>query len=129
MARSALDGITKIGSAIRGSAGPVLRQIRKFSAMAAFVKVLPDEIKGMAAPYDIRLARAEGAQGELADLSTMYVYAVSRTVASVIEMSKQKLIKQTNSRLQYALIEDLRTEVASPAKIEKQLNILALEPD
>lgn len=120
----------RVGAALKSAAGPLLRQIRKYGAMAAFVAVLPAELDGLAAPYDLRMARRERPDGGgVEDLSVMFVWCASATVQGVLELKKRQLMEQTNARLPYKLVEDLRTEVAAPAKIARQLNILRAQPD
>lgn len=119
-----------IGAALKSAAGPLMRQIRKYGAMEAFIDVLPDELDGLAAPYDLRLARRERPDGEgVEDLHVMSVWCANSTVVGVLELRKALLIEQANARLPYKLVEDLRMEVASPAKIARQLNILRAQPD
>jgi hypothetical protein len=124
-------GRTKpIGQALSSAAGPLMRQIRKYGAMEAFVAVLPRELDGLAVPYDLRLARRERPDGEgVEDLNVMFVWCTSATVQGVIELKKRQLMEQANARLPYKFVEDLRTEVAAPAKIARQLNILRAQPD
>ncbi len=120
----------RVGAALSSAAGPLMRQIRKYSAMEAFVAVLPEELDGLAAPYEVRLARRERMDGEgVEDLNVMSVWCASATVQGVIELRKGQLMEQTNARLPYKLVEDLRMEVAAPAKIARQLNILRARPD
>lgn len=124
-------GRTKpIGAALKSAAGPLMRQIRKYSAMSAFVAALPAELDGLAAPHDLRLARRERPDGEgVEDLNVMFVMCANATVAGVLELRKAQLLELANARLPYKLVEDLRMEVASPVKIARQLNILRAQPD
>ena len=120
-----------IGAALRGSTGPLVRQFRKFAAMNACLKALPTELEGMAAPYDVKLARQrdDGSGSESADVHTLYIYVANMTVAGVIEARKRGLIKDINAELPYAVVEDLQCEQAAQKKIASQLNILRIEPD
>ena len=125
-----LGRTTPIGAALKNAAGPLMRQIRKYTAMSAFVAALPDELDGLAAPYDLRLARRERLDGEgVEDLNVMFVWCANATVQGVIELRKAQLMQQANARLPYKLVEDLRMETASPVKIARQLNILRAQPD
>lgn len=120
----------RIGQALQHATGPLMRQIRKYTAMSAFVAALPSELNGLAAPYDLKLARRARLDGEgVEDLNVLFVYCASATVAGAIELTKRQLIEQANARLPYKLVEDLRTELAAPAKILRQLNILSAQPD
>lgn len=124
-----------VSAALRGSVGPLMRQIRKYTAFSAFLAQLPPELQGMAAPFDVRLAPPEGTPageaevGGLADRNTLFVYVTSMTVAMVLEQQKRALIERVNAALPHQFIEDLRCEQVTKQKIERQLNILALEPD
>ena len=124
-----------VGAALRQSDGPLMRQIRKYTAFGAFLRELPPELAGMAAPFDVRHTPPEGSQapeseaGGLNERNTLFVYVASQTVAVVLEQQKRALIERVNAALPHQFIEDLRCEQASKQKIERQLNILALEPD
>ncbi|GEM_PF-2231641 len=122
---------TSVQAALRQTLGPVMRQIRKFSAMKQALTVLPAELGGLAAPYDVRLApgREPGGDADLADVNTMYFYVSDATVRSVLERHKRRLIREINAALPVAVVEEFRYEEAGRQKIERQLNILALEPD
>jgi hypothetical protein len=126
----------RIDSVLNSALSPVMRQIRKFAALRALLNALPAELEGLAAPFDIRQAprrssfgTAASADGAAATVSTAYVYVSGAAVEAVIEQRMGELVEQANSALPYPLIEELRCEQASPAKIEKQLNILRIEPD
>ena len=82
-----------------------------------------------AAPHEIKLAPAANDPGGLAEVNTLLVWAASPTVALVVERLKRQLIEQVNARLSYPMVEEIRVEVASPAKVLKQVNILRLQPD
>lgn len=136
--RGAKQDPQMVKDALRTSLSPLMRQLRKFGALCACVEVLesaldatPAELAALAAPYDVRLAPArETIQTEgLADVTTLYVYVASRTVETALEQQKKRLIAEINRRLPLAVVEELRYEVAPPAKIARQLNILALTPD
>lgn len=137
---------TTIQDALRNSMGGVMRQIRRYSAMSAALDVLPPEVAGQAAPYDVRLApplepvvtqpktpqeQAGAAQQAplMTELNTMYLYVASGTVQLVLEQRKRELISAINTRLPYPFIEELRFEQANMAKITRQLNILGTSPD
>jgi len=136
------DPIPVLGP-LRNAAGPLLRQIRKYDALCACLELLPPELEGLAAPLDIRLAPREGAPGRGAGpapdtapaeeaqplLSTMYILCASPTVSSIIGQRSAQLIEAINAQLAYPIIEALRCEQASAQKIERQMNILRLEPD
>ena len=128
----------RIDSALNSALSPVLRQIRKFAALRALLEALPAELEGLAAPFDIRqaprrnpLGREAAAPGYAheATVSTAYVYAAGNAVELVLEQQASALIAAANAKLAYPLIEELRFEQASPAKIAKQLNILTARPD
>ena len=120
-----------LGTALRHSVGPLMRQVRKFSAMRECVALLPPELMqaALAVPFDVRQAPSRDGGGGLADVSTMYFYVASATVRSVLENQKRRLIREINGRLEFAFIEEFRYEEVGPQKIERQLNILALTPD
>lgn len=121
---------TTVADALKGSVGPLMRQIRKYAALKGLLAALPGELSEMAAPYDIKLAGAEAsAAGAAAELNTMYIYVASPTVATVISQRKRALIEAANRAAGMPLIEDLRCEQAAQAKITRQLNILGLKPD
>lgn len=122
---------TSVQAALRQTLGPVMRQLRKFSAMKVALGVLPAELAGLAVPYDVRLApgREPGRDADLADVNTMYFYVSDATVRSVLERHKRRLIREINAGLPVAVVEEFRYEQATRQKIERQLNILALEPD
>jgi len=143
--RGGSDPVT-IGAALRSTAGPLMRQLRKVAALSACLEELPRELEGLAAPYDIRLAAPQGSiggaasqggssaamsqgAGAVAEVSTMYIYVASATVAAVLEQRKAQLVAAVNARLPYPVVEDLRFEQASAQKIGRQLNILAAAPD
>ena len=152
--RGGSDPVT-VGAALRSTAGPLMRQLRKVAALTACLEELPRELEGLAAPYDIRLAApqgsiggaasqggssaamsqggagavAQGGAGAVAEVSTMYIYVAGATVAAVLEQRKAQLVAAVNARLPYPVVEDLRCEQASAQKIGRQLNILAAAPD
>ena len=114
-----------LSSAAASAFSPFMRQFRKFTAMGIFLGLLPPELEGLAAPYDVRLARNEGG----ADMNTMFVYAASPTVATVLRQRSRRLVEDVNAGLPVELVEELHIEVVSPARVEQQLNILAASPD
>ncbi len=120
-----------VQAALRGGMGPLMRQFRKFNAMRAMLGALPEELRGLAAPFDIRLAPspAPGADRDVADVNTLYFYVASATVKMVLERQKGPLKEAVNSGLGYAFIEEFRYEEATGQKIERQVNILELTPD
>lgn len=148
-----------IGGALHQAASPLLRQIRKQQAYKAFLAALPEELLGLCAPSEIRLAprrdhgqfpagrqaeasRAEGsapfpgredsAHGgapSRAQCHTLFVLCACATVASVVEQQAAGLIETVNSALPFAMVEAIATETAPLARIERQLNILRLRPD
>lgn len=148
-----------IGGALHQAASPLLRQIRKQQAYKAFLAALPEELLGLCAPHEIRLAPRrehgqlpgwrqaeagrtagnapdhggeEGARGGAASppqCQTLFVLCASATVASVLEQLAPGLIETVNAALPFAMVEALATETAPLARIERQLNILSLRPD
>jgi hypothetical protein len=134
-----------IQSALRGVLGGVMRQLRKYTAMSEFLELIPDELAGQVAPFDVRLAPpldAGGPRGSsgavhgkdamvppLAEVTTLYLYVLSATVQLVMEQRKREYMDALNARLPYPLIEEIRFEQANSQKIAKQLNILGLTPD
>lgn len=120
-----------VQAALRGGMGPLMRQFRKFNSMRDMLKALPEELRGLAVPYDVRLApgTAPGSDNEVADVNTMYFYVASATVKMVLERQKPELKAAVNVPLGYAFIEEFRFEEAGPQKIERQMNILELTPD
>ena len=124
-----------VQAALRATMSPLMRQIRKFSALSVCLDVLPEEIKGMAAPFDVRLAPSRGlpqtkkAPAGGADVNTLYLYVASPTVETVLEQRKAALIKQINARLPVAVVEEFRYDIVPQQKIDRQLNILELTPD
>lgn len=130
-----------IQSALRGVLGGVMRQIRKYSALSACIEILPAELAGQVAPFDVRLAppldaganaeraAAGGAPPPLAEVTTLYLYVLSATVQLALEQNKRRYIDAINAQLPYPLVEELRFEQANAAKIARQLNILGTSPD
>ena len=59
---------TTVADALKGSVGPLMRQIRKYAALKGLLAALPGELAEMAAPYDIKLAvrddQATGSRGD-----------------------------------------------------------------
>jgi len=127
--------VTTVQAALRGTLGPVMRQIRKFTAMGKFLDVLADklpaELDGLVAPHDVRLApsREPGSEGGVADVNTLYLYVASPTVGAVLEKQKRMLIDELNRRLAAPFIEELRYDEVGAQKIQRQLNILRQTPD
>ncbi|MCH7471601.1 hypothetical protein IIA79_01420 [bacterium] len=122
--------------ALRRSLSPLMRQIRKFSALTICLELLPEEVAGLAAPFDVRLApsretdsKSNTAGNGISDLNTLFIYVASPTVEAVLERRKQELIAGINKQLPVHFVEELRFEVASAKKIERQMNILGLTPD
>jgi hypothetical protein len=142
---------TTVADALKGSVGPLMRQIRKYAALKGLLAALPSEMAQMAAPYDVKLAvhkedgpiqgrplqdgaGQDGAGGKASagattELNPMYIYVASPTVATVISQRKRALIEAANCAAGMPLVEDLRCEQAPQAKITRQLNILGLKPD
>lgn len=142
-----------IGGALHQAASPLLRQIRKQQAYKAFLAALPEELLGLCAPDEVRLAprrehgqfpaarsegsapvpgREEGARGNAAappQCHTLFVLCASATVASVVEQQAPGLIETVNAALPFAMVEAIATETVPLARIERQLNILSLRPD
>ncbi len=118
-----------------------MRQIRKYSALSACMDILPPELDGQVAPYDVHLAppldaganaersAGEGAAPQLAEVTTLYLYVLSPTVQLALEQNKRKYIDAINAQLPYPLVEELRFELANAQKIARQLNILGTTPD
>jgi hypothetical protein len=120
---------TTAGSALKGPMGPLMRQLRKFSAMRAAVRLLGEEFDGLAAPFDLRLAPDKSGDSATADTQTMYMYVSNKTVELALEKRRRGLITRINSALPYPMVEDLRFETTSPERIRRQMNILLVEPD
>lgn len=140
-----------IQSALRGVLGGVMRQLRKYTALSEFLELIPDELLGQVAPFDVRLAppldagsatdprgasgaKAAAAHGKdavppPAEVTTLYLYVVSATVQLILEQKKREYMDALNARLPYPLIEEIRFEQANSQKIAKQLNILGISPD
>ncbi|MCB1216289.1 DUF721 domain-containing protein [bacterium] len=114
-----------LSSAAASAFSPFVRQFRKFTAMRIFLQLLPEELKGLAAPYDVRLGRNEDG----VDLNTMFIYAASPTVATVLRQRSRRLVADVNAGLPVELLEELQIDVVNPARVEQQLNILAVSPD
>lgn len=114
-----------LSSAVASTFSPFMRQFRKFTALNLFLRIMPEELIGLAAPYDVRLARND--KGE--DMNTMFVYAASPTVATVLMQRSRRLVADVNAGMPVELLEDLHIEVVNPARVEQQLNILAVRPD
>lgn len=127
--------VTTVQAALRPTLAPVMRQIRKFTAMGMFMGVLaeelPAELEGLVAPHDVRLApsREPGKDGGVADVNTLYLYVASATVGAVLEKRKGALIAEVNKRLKQEFIEELRYDEVGQQKIARQLNILRQTPD
>ena len=120
---------TKAGAALKGPLGPLMRQIRKFSAMREAVKLLGGDFEGLAVPCDLRLAPSVTKESASADTQTMYLLVLNKTVELALERRSGELIRQINAALPYPMVEELRFELASPERIRRQVNILRLEPD
>ena len=129
--RGAKRETTSVQAAPKSSMGPLMRQVRKFTALRACRELLPAELEGLAAPYDVRLApsRKPGEESGIAEVNTLYLYVSDATVRTVLEKRKRGLIEEINGRLGTPFVEEFRYEEAGPQKIARQLNILALEPD
>jgi hypothetical protein len=127
--------VTTVQAALRPALAPVMRQIRKFTAMGMFLSVmaeeLPAELEGLVAPHDVRLApsREPGQDGGVANVNTLYLYVASATVGAVLEKRKRALIAEVNKRLKHEFIEELRYDEVGQQKIARQLNILRQTPD
>jgi hypothetical protein len=128
-------GAELIGRMLPGTIPTLLPKLRKVQALKLLLQLLPPELAGLAAPHEIRLAPAlerygkeHDAAGE-AQLSTLFVYCASATVAAVVEQQAPRLLAELNARLPYPLAEALRCERATAQKIAQQLNNLALGPD
>ena len=130
--------------------GPIMRQVRKFAALRACLAQLPDELDGLAAPYDLRLlpaadtasggkdatvpgtapARDRSAPDTSGEaVSTLLVYVLGGTVEAAVMKLAPKIIEKTNAQLPYPVVEGLRCEQASKEKIARQVNILRQTPD
>jgi hypothetical protein len=147
-----------IQSALRGVLGGVMRQLRKYTALSEFLELIPDELLGQVAPFDVRLAppldtdhtsasrgawrtKTGAAAGKDAaggsdaaapppdEVTTLYLYVVSATVQLILEQKKREYMDALNARLPYPLIEEIRFEQVNSQKIAKQLNILGISPD
>jgi hypothetical protein len=129
--RGAKRETTSVQAALKTSMGPLMRQVRKFTAMKTCLEVLPEELSGLVAPFDVRLApsRKPGQEGGIADVNTLYLYVSDATVRTVLEKRKRDLMTEINGRLATPFVEEFRYEEAGPQRIQRQLNILALEPD
>lgn len=132
----ARHGETTVGEALKGGVGHLMRQIRKYAALKGLLAALPPELADMAAPADLRLAAGdasgtgtERADGAVPELNTVFIYVASATVATVVTQRKRALIEAANHAAGLPLVEELRCELAPPAKIARQLNILGLKPD
>lgn len=128
-------GAELIGRSLPGIIPTLLPKLRKIEALKRFVKLIPQELAGLAAPHEIRLAPAAerfdgGAEaGGQAQVSTLFVYCASATVSAILEQQAAQLLGRLNEQLPYPLAEALRCESASAQKIAQQLNNLALGPD
>lgn len=123
------DPVT-IRGALGGAVGAYVRQFRKFDAMRALIEELPEELDGLVASFDVRLAPArDGGAPGVADQSTLYIYVASGTVRSALEKLKPQLLAAINGRSMYPVVEEFRYEEAGLPKIERQLNILLTAPD
>ena len=114
-----------VSAAISSALSPFVRQFRKFTAMQKMLDVLPEEIRGMAVPFDLRLHRNDAG----AELHTMFMYASSATVATILVRRSRRLVADVNALLPVEVLEELHVEVVNPARIEQQLNILSVTPD
>lgn len=127
-------GAEMIGRMLPGAIPTLLPKLRRVQALKRFVKLLPPELDGLAAPHEIRLApppeRFGPASGEVAaQVSTLFVYCASPTVAAIVEQQSARLLAELNAQLPYPLAEALRCEQAAVQKIVQQLNNLTLGPD
>ena len=120
---------TKAGAALKGSMGPLMRRIRKFSAMREAARLLGGDFEGLAAPCDLRLAPSAINDSGSADTQTMYIYVLNKTVELALERRRRELVRLINEALPWPMVEELRFETTSPERIRRQMNILRLEPD
>jgi hypothetical protein len=121
--------IPSVGQALRGIAGPLIRQIRRFQALDACMLALPEQLSGHCAPYDVRLAPPRDSRSASgADVSTAYWYVASATVEALLEQRKRDLLDQINAR-SLQLVEEFRYEQAGLERIRQQMNILSTRPD
>ena len=123
-----------VGTALPSAVSMLLPKLRRVEALKRFVALLPEELQGLAAPHEIRLAPAVERAGQpagtaAAQVNTLFVYTASATVSAVLEQQAAHLLGQLNATLPYVLAEALRCEPASMQKIAQQLNNLALKPD
>jgi hypothetical protein len=112
----------------------LIPKLRKVQALKRFVTLLPPELNGLAAPHEIRLAPpperfGTGGNDAASQVSTLFVYCSSATVAVLMEQQSARLLAELNAQLPYPLAEALRCEQATVQKIAQQLNNLALGPD
>jgi hypothetical protein len=63
------------------------------------------------------------------EVHTLFLWVASPTVASVLEPRSRLIVERINARLRVATVEDLRCEVVALSKVQKQLEMLRLEPD
>lgn len=130
-------GMLSMRDALRGIAGPLLRNLRRFEVLRAVFDELPPELRAMCAPHDVRMAaagpEAAAQRSDSADadphVNTVYFYVASATVEAVLEQRKRGLLSRVNARLATQLVEDFRFELAPAAKIAEQVNILLAAPD
>jgi hypothetical protein len=123
-----------VGTALPGAISTLLPKLRKVEALKRFMALLPEELQGLAAPHEIRLAPAaerpgHSTAGSIPQVNTLFVYTASATVTAVLEQQATRLIAALNAALPYPLVEALRCEQAAAQKITQQLNNLALKPD
>jgi hypothetical protein len=122
-----------VGTALPAAVSNLLPKLRRVEALRRCLALLPEELQGLAAPHEIRLAPAAERPGQpaasTAQVSAVFVYTASATVSAVLEQQAARLLERLNAELPYPLAEALRCEPASAQKIAQQLNNLAVKPD
>ncbi|MCC7477304.1 hypothetical protein IT575_02500 [bacterium] len=119
-----------LGSAI----APLMRQFRKYETYHACLAVLDElfegDLEGLAAPFDLRLVpSADSAPGQQqADVHALFIMAANQTVASVLQQKSRVIVERINTRLRVPTVEELRCEQTPLLKVQKQLEVLRLEP-
>lgn len=130
----------EVAKPLNSALGPLMRQFRKYETYHACLAVLDElfegDLDGLAAPVELRLVPAgtmpapgaEPANQARPDVHALFLLVANQTVATVLEQKSRQVVERLNERLRVPTVEELRCEIAPLLKVQKQLEILRLEP-
>ncbi len=142
----------EVARPLNSALGPLMRQFRKYECYHACLAVLDEifegDLDGLAAPFELRLVPGGAAPGgaridrgggrgggaaqsagpQSPDVHALFLLVANQTVASVLEQKSRQIVERINLRLKVPMIEELRCEQAPLLKVQKQLEVLRLEP-